>query len=253
MSTDLEIARKAKLRPIIEVAEELGLSEGDIDLFGRYKAKIHLDVLERKKDKKQGKLILVSAITPTPAGEGKTTTSIGLSMGLARLGERTCVALRQPSLGPTMGIKGGAAGGGHSQVLPMEDINLHFTGDIHAVGCAHNLLSAMIDNHIYRRLKPQIDPTRVKWGRVLDMNDRALRCIVIGLGKPTYGVPRESFFDITAASEVMAILCLAENLQDLKKRLGNIMVGYTYNKEPVYARDIKASGAMTVLLRDAMN
>ncbi|RLC39427.1 MAG: formate--tetrahydrofolate ligase [Candidatus Coatesbacteria bacterium] len=253
MSTDLEIARKAKLRPIIEVAEELGLSEGDIDLFGRYKAKIHLDVLERKRDKKQGKLILVSAITPTPAGEGKTTTSIGLSMGLARLGERACVALRQPSLGPTMGIKGGAAGGGHSQVLPMEDINLHFTGDIHAVGCAHNLLSAMIDNHIYRRLKPQIDPTRVKWGRVLDMNDRALRCIVIGLGKPTYGVPRESFFDITAASEVMAILCLAENLQDLKKRLGNIMVGYTYNKEPVYARDIKASGAMTVLLRDAMN
>ncbi len=252
MPTDLEIARSAEMRPIVEVAGDLGLSEGDIDLYGNYKAKVHLDVLDSRRDRLKGRLILVSAITPTPAGEGKTTTSIALAMGLARLGERTCLALRQPSLGPTLGMKGGAAGGGYSQVVPMEDINLHFTGDIHAVGSAHNLLTAMVDNHIYRRLDPRIDPRRVRWGRVVDINDRELRDIVVGLGKPTDGVPHESFFDITAASEVMAILCLAEDLGDLKHRLGNILVGFTYDREPVYARDLRTDGAMTVLLKDAL-
>jgi formate--tetrahydrofolate ligase len=252
MPTDLEIARKAKMRPIIDVAADLGLTSDDIDLYGKYKAKVHLDVLEKRRSDLSGGLILVSAMTPTPAGEGKTTTSIGLAMGLAKLGERTCLALREPSLGPALGMKGGATGGGRSQVLPMEDINLHFTGDIHAVGAAHNLLAAMADNHIYRRQEPQIDPRRVKWGRVLDVNDRELRAIVVGLGKPTDGVPHESFFDITAASEVMAILCLAEDIHDLKKRLGNILVGFTYAREPVYARDLDAAGAMTVILADAI-
>jgi formate--tetrahydrofolate ligase len=252
MPTDLEIARKAKTRPIIDVAADLGLTGDDIDLYGKYKAKVHLDVLEKRRGELNRGLVLVSAMTPTPAGEGKTTTSIGLAMGLAKLGEKTCLALREPSLGPALGMKGGATGGGRSQVLPMEDINLHFTGDIHAVGAAHNLLAAMVDNHIYRRQEPQIDPRRVKWGRVLDVNDRELRAIVVGLGKPTDGVPHESFFDITAASEVMAILCLAEDIHDLKKRLGNILVGFTYNREPVYARDVGAAGAMTVILADAI-
>ncbi|HUV87038.1 MAG TPA: formate--tetrahydrofolate ligase [bacterium] len=252
MPTDLEIARAATMRPIADVAADLGLTEDDIELYGRYKAKVKLDVLEARRDKLSDKLVLVSAITPTPAGEGKTTTSIGLAMGLTKLGERACLALREPSLGPALGMKGGATGGGRSQVLPMQDINLHFTGDIHAVGAAHNLLAAMVDNHIYRRLEPMLDPRRVRWGRVLDVNDRELRDIVVGLGAPTDGVPHESFFDITAASEVMAILCLAEDLRDLKRRLGNILVGFTYKREPVYARDLGAAGAMTVLLRDAL-
>lgn len=252
MPTDLEIARAATMRPIVDVAAELGLTEDDMELYGRYKAKVKLDVLEARRDKLSDKLVLVSAITPTPAGEGKTTTSIGLAMGLAKLGERACLALREPSLGPALGMKGGATGGGLSQVLPMQDINLHFTGDIHAVGSAHNLLAAMVDNHIYRRLEPMLDPRRVRWGRVLDVNDRELRDIVVGLGAPTDGVPHESFFDITAASEVMAILCLAEDLHDLKRRLGNILVGFTYKREPVYARDLGAAGAMTALLRDAL-
>jgi formate--tetrahydrofolate ligase len=253
MPTDLEIARAATMRPIVDVAADLGLTEDDIELYGRYKAKVKLAVLEARRGKLSEKLVLVSAITPTPAGEGKTTTSIGLAMGLTRLGERACLALREPSLGPALGMKGGATGGGHSQVLPMQDINLHFTGDIHAVGAAHNLLAAMVDNYIYRRLEPMLDPRRVRWGRVLDVNDRELRDVVVGLGAPTDGVPHESFFDITAASEVMAILCLAEDLQDLKRRLGNILVGFTYKREPVYARDLGAAGAMTVLLRDALN
>ncbi len=253
MPTDLEIARAATMRPIVEVAVDLGLTDDDIELYGRYKAKVKLDVLDARRDKLSEKLVLVSAITPTPAGEGKTTTSIGLAMGLSRLGERACLALREPSLGPALGMKGGATGGGRSQVLPMQDINLHFTGDIHAVGAAHNLLAAMVDNHIYRRLEPMLDPRRVRWGRVLDVNDRELRDVVVGLGAPTDGVPHESFFDITAASEVMAILCLAEHLDDLKRRLGNVLVGFTYQCEPVYARDLGAAGAMTVLLRDALN
>ena len=252
MPTDLEIARKATMRPIVDVAADLGLTEDDMELYGRYKAKVKLDVLEARRDKLSDKLVLVSAITPTPAGEGKTTTSIGLAMGLAKLGERACLALREPSLGPALGMKGGATGGGRSLVLPMQDINLHFTGDIHAVGAAHNLLAAMVDNHIYRRLEPMLDPRRVRWGRVLDVNDRELRDIVVGLGAPTDGVPHESFFDITAASEVMAILCLAENLADLKRRLGSILVGFTYKREPVYACDLGAAGAMTALLRDAL-
>lgn len=252
MASDLEIARAATMRPIVDVAADLGLTDDDIELYGRFKAKVKLDVLDARRDKLSDKLVLVSAITPTPAGEGKTTTSIGLAMGLAKLGERACLALREPSLGPALGMKGGATGGGLSQVLPMQDINLHFTGDIHAVGAAHNLLAAMVDNHIYRRLEPMLDPRRVRWGRVLDVNDRELRDIVVGLGAPTDGVPHESFFDITAASEVMAILCLAEDLPDLKRRLGNILVGFTYKREPAYARDLGAAGAMTVLLRDAL-
>lgn len=252
MPTDLEIARAATMRPIVDVAADLGLTDDDIELYGRYKAKVKLDVLDARRDKLSDKLVLVSAITPTAAGEGKTTTSIGLAMGLAKLGERACLALREPSLGPALGMKGGATGGGRSQVLPMQDINLHFTGDIHAVGAAHNLLTAMVDNHIYRRLEPMLDPRRVRWGRVLDVNDRELRDIVVGLGAPTDGVPHESFFDITAASEVMAILCLAEHLDDLKGRLGNVLVGFTYKREPVYARDLSAAGAMTALLRDAL-
>lgn len=250
--SDLEIARAANPRPIMEIAEDLGLGENDIDTYGKYKAKVRLDVIKKRYEEHQGNLILVSAMTPTPAGEGKTTTSIGLAMGLNKLGQNAILALREPSLGPTMGMKGGAAGGGYSQVIPMEDINLHFTGDIHAVGSAHNLLAAMIDNHIYFRNQPHIDPRRVKWGRVLDMNDRELRSIVVGLGRAIDGVPHESFFDITAASEIMAILCLADDLADLKQRLGNVLVGYTYDREPVLARDLDAEGAMTALLKDAI-
>jgi len=252
MPSDYEIAHAAAPRPIAAVAADLGLAEGDLELYGRYKAKVHLDVLTSRRDKPRGNLVLVSAITPTPAGEGKTTTSIGLAMGLARLGGRTCLALREPSLGPALGMKGGATGGGYSQLVPREDINLHFTGDIHAVTAAHNFLAAMADNHIYHRMEPALDPRRVKWGRVLDMNDRELRSVVVGLGAPGDGVPHQSFFDITAASEVMAILCLAEDLADLKRRLGNILVGFTYKREPVYARDLGTAGAMTALLRDAL-
>jgi len=253
MKSDIEIAQEARIRHIMEIAEILGISKHDLELYGKYKAKIPLDYIDEKKASK-AKLILVTAITPTPAGEGKTTTSIGLAQALNRIGKKATVVLREPSLGPVFGIKGGAAGGGYSQVIPMEDINLHFTGDMAAVEKAHNLLAALIDNNI--QLKPGdgnlgLDPRTISWKRVMDMNDRALRDIVIGLGGPKEGVPRESGFEITAASEVMAILCLARDLNDLKTRLGNIFIGYTRDETPVFARDLKAQGAMTVLLRDA--
>jgi formate--tetrahydrofolate ligase len=253
-SINLEIAGQARLRPIAEVArEQLGLNADQIELFGRYKAKIPLSMHGSLRGKPDGKLILVTAISPTKAGEGKTTTSIGLADGLNHIGANTIVVIREPSLGPCFGMKGGACGGGYAQVGPMTDINLHFTGDFHAITAAHNLLAAMVDNHLYWGHKPQIDPRRVTWGRALDVNDRALRSIVTGLGGKANGFTREGRFDITAASEVMAILCLASDLQDLERRLGNIKVGRTAEKEMVFARDIKAEGAMTVLLKDALN
>lgn len=252
MKTDIDIAQSAVIRPITEVAKKLGLTEDDLELYGKYKAKLPLSLIDDKKAAK-AKLILVTAITPTPAGEGKTTTSIGLAQGMNLLGKRTTVVLREPSLGPVFGIKGGAAGGGFSQVIPMEDINLHFTGDLSAVEKAHNLLSAMIDNNIQAaESNLGIDPRTIAWKRVMDMNDRSLRDIVIGLGGTTQGVPRETGFDITAASEVMAILCLATGISDLKSRLGNIFIGYTYAGKPVFARDLKAQGAMATLLKDAI-
>jgi formate--tetrahydrofolate ligase len=252
MKTDIEIAQSAVMRPIGEVAGKLGLTEDDLELYGKYKAKLPLSLIDEKKAA-NAKLILVTAITPTPAGEGKTTTSIGLAQGLNLLGKKATVVLREPSLGPVFGIKGGAAGGGYSQVIPMEDINLHFTGDISAVEKAHNLLSAMIDNNIQAsESNLGIDPRTIAWKRVMDMNDRALRNVVIGLGGTAQGVPRETGFDITAASEVMAILCLATGISDLKARLGNIFIGYTYAGKPVFARDLKAQGAMAALLKDAI-
>ena len=250
--TDIEIARKAKMKPITEIAEQLGINHDDLIPYGKYKAKLPLKFIDPNKIS-QHKLILVSAISPTPAGEGKTTVSIGLSQGLNRIGKKTTVVLREPSLGPVFGIKGGATGGGYSQVLPMEDINLHFTGDFSAVEKAHNLLAAIIDNNIQSKTRSlNIDPRTVYWKRVMDMNDRSLRNIIVGLGGTSSGIPRETGFDITAASEIMAILCLAENMQDLKKRLGNIFVGFTFDKKPIYARDLKAEGAMATLLKDAM-
>ncbi len=250
--TDLQIAHAARMRPIGEIAEGLGIPAGEIIPYGRYKAKIPLGFLNPQRAR-DARLILVSAITPTPAGEGKTTVSIGLSQALNRIGRKSTVVLREPSLGPVFGIKGGAAGGGYSQVLPMEDINLHFTGDFNAVEKAHNLLAALIDNNLQSKKRSlSIDGRTVKWKRVMDMNDRALRDIVVGLGGTTGGVPRETGFDITAASEIMAILCLAEDMEDLKRRLGGIFVGYTLSGEPVYARDLKAQGPMTMLLRDAL-
>ncbi len=252
MKTDIEIAQSAVIRPVTEIAGKLGLGEDDLELYGKYKAKLPLSLIDEKKAAK-AKLILVTAITPTPAGEGKTTTSIGLAQGLNLLGKKATVVLREPSLGPVFGIKGGAAGGGFSQVIPMEDINLHFTGDLSAVEKAHNLLSAMIDNNIQGGdVNLGIDPRTIAWKRVMDMNDRSLRDIVIGLGGTTQGVPRETGFDITAASEVMAILCLATGINDLKERLGNIFIGYTYSGKPVFARDLKAQGAMAALLKDAL-
>jgi formate--tetrahydrofolate ligase len=252
MNTDLEIARSVQLRPIGEVAQKLGIPTDELELYGKYKAKLPLHLIRESKWKKN-KLILVSAISPTPAGEGKTTVSIGLSEGLNRAGHKTCVVLREPSLGPVFGIKGGATGGGKSQVLPMEDINLHFTGDFSAIEKAHNLLAALIDNNLQSKTRSLgIDARTVLWKRVLDMNDRALRQIVIGLGGTASGVPRETGFDITAASEIMAILCLAQDRQDLKARLGNIFVGFTHDKKPVYARDLHAEGAMAALLKDAI-
>ncbi len=252
MKHDIEIAQEAKIKPIGDIAEILGIPGDELELYGKYKAKIPLKYIDEKKLGKS-KLVLVTAITPTPAGEGKTTTSIGLAQGLNLIGEKTTVVLREPSLGPVFGIKGGAAGGGYSQVIPMEDINLHFTGDMSAVEKAHNLLSALIDNNL--QLKEGnlgIDPRTVAWKRVMDMNERSLRDIVIGLGGTTEGVPRQSGFNITAASEVMATLCIARDLDDLKRRLGNIFVGYTYSDKPVFARDLKAQGAMTVLLKEAI-
>ena len=252
MLSDIEIAQKANMLPITEVAAKLGIGEEDIELYGRYKAKLSMDLIKRVQDKPDGKLILVTAITPTPAGEGKSTTTVGLAQGLAKIGQKVIVALREPSLGPCMGIKGGAAGGGYSQVVPMEDINLHFTGDFHAITSAHMLLAAMLDNHIQQGNALNIDPRRIVWKRVVDMNDRELRNIVVGLGGKAHGVPRQDGFDITVASEVMAILCLATGLHDLKERLSKIIVAYDYSGNPITAGMLKAQGAMAALLKDAV-
>ena len=252
MLSDIEIAQQAKMQKITDVAAKLGISEDDIELYGRYKAKLSMDLIRRMEGEKPGKLVLVTAITPTPAGEGKSTTTVGLAQGLHKIGKKVIVALREPSLGPCMGIKGGAAGGGYSQVVPMEDINLHFTGDFHAITSAHMLLSAMLDNHIQQGNVLNIDPRRIVWKRVVDMNDRELRNIVVGLGGKAHGVPRQDGFDITVASEVMAILCLANSLHDLKERLSKIIVAYDYSGNPVTAGQIKAHGAMAALLKDAI-
>ncbi|MFM1825513.1 MAG: formate--tetrahydrofolate ligase [Actinomycetota bacterium] len=252
MKTDIEIARNAKMLHINEVAKKVGISEDSIFNYGPNKAKVSLDFVNSLSSKPNGKLILVTAMTPTPAGEGKTTTTVGLGDGLNAIGKKAIICLREPSLGPCFGMKGGAAGGGFAQVVPMEDINLHFTGDFHAIGAAHNLLSAMIDNHIYWGNELGIDVRRITWKRVIDMNDRALREIVASLGGPGNGYPREAGFDITVASEVMAILCLAMDLEDLERRLGNIVVGYTRDKKAITAKDLNAHGAMTVLLKDAL-
>lgn len=252
MKTDIEIAQEATMKPIVEVASTLDLLEDEIELYGKYKAKINLSAVDRLKDKPEGKLILVTAINPTPAGEGKTTTTVGLGQAMAKLGKKAMIALREPSLGPCFGIKGGAAGGGYAQVVPMEDINLHFTGDFHAITTTHNLLSALLDNHIQQGNLLNIDPRRIVFRRVMDMNDRSLRKIIIGLGGRTEGVPRENGFDITVASEIMAILCLSKDLMDLKARFGRIVVAYTYEGKPVTAHDLEAEGAMALLMKDAI-
>ena len=252
MKTDVEIAQEAKMQPIKEIAASLGLTEDDLELYGKYKAKITSDVWPRVKDRKNGKLVLVTAINPTPAGEGKTTTSVGLADALHGMGKKTVVALREPSLGPCFGLKGGAAGGGYAQVVPMEDINLHFTGDFHAITTAHNLLAAVIDNHLQQGNELDLDVRRIVWKRVLDLNDRALRHVVVGMGGKAHGVPRETGFDITVASEMMAILCLASDLQDMKKRLGNIVVAYTRKGRAVRADELGVTGALTLLFKDAI-
>ena len=252
MKSDIEIARASTMKPIVDIASNIGIPQDSVLNYGKYKAKISLDFIKSLEQKPDGKLILVTAMTPTPAGEGKTTTTVGLGDGLNAIGKKAIICLREPSLGPCFGMKGGAAGGGFSQVVPMEDINLHFTGDFHAIGAAHNLLSALIDNHIYWGNELGIDVRRITWKRVLDMNDRSLREIVSSLGGPGNGYPRETGFDITVASEVMAILCLAQDLQDLERRLGNIVIGYTREKVAITASDLSASGAMTVLLKDAL-
>ncbi len=252
MKSDIEIAQAAEMKTVMEIADKIGLSEDDLELYGKYKAKVKLDVLKRMEDKEDSKLILVTAITPTPAGEGKTTTTVGLGQALNKKGKNAIIALREPSLGPTMGVKGGAAGGGYSQVIPMEDINLHFTGDIHAIGIAHNLLSAAIDNHIKQGNELGIDPTKITWPRVVDMNDRALREVVVALGGTGNGIPREDGFIITVASEIMAVLCLANDLMELKEKIGKIVIGYSYDDKPVTAGDLNMQGAMTALLKDAI-
>lgn len=252
MLTDIEIAQRANIKPIKEIAKSLGIDENDLDFYGKYKAKINDSLFEKIKNNPDGKLVLVTAINPTPAGEGKTTTTIGLGQAMSKLGKNAVIALREPSLGPVFGIKGGAAGGGYAQVLPMEDINLHFTGDMHAITAANNLLCALIDNHLQQGNSLKIDPRRILVKRCLDMNDRALRNIIIGLGGKTNGIPREDGFIITVASEVMAILCLAKNICDLKERLGNILVAYTFDNEPIFAKDLKAHGAMAALLKEAL-
>lgn len=252
MLTDIEIAQRANIKPIKEIAKSLGIDENDLDFYGKYKAKINDSLFEKIKDNPDGKLVLVTAINPTPAGEGKTTTTIGLGQAMSKLGKNAVIALREPSLGPVFGIKGGAAGGGYAQVLPMEDINLHFTGDMHAITAANNLLCALIDNHLQQGNSLKIDPRRILVKRCLDMNDRALRNIIVGLGGKTNGIPREDGFIITVASEVMAILCLAKNICDLKERLGNILVAYTFDNEPIFAKDLKAHGAMAALLKEAL-
>ncbi|WP_283672867.1 formate--tetrahydrofolate ligase [Butyricicoccus sp. Marseille-Q5471] len=252
MLSDIEIAQACQMRPIVEVAEAAGLSAEDLELYGRYKAKLSAEVMQKAAANEDGKLVLVTAINPTPAGEGKTTTTVGLGQAMAKLGKKAMIALREPSLGPVFGVKGGAAGGGYAQVVPMEDINLHFTGDMHAITAANNLLCAMLDNHMQQGNLLNIDPRRIIFTRVMDMNDRALRNITIGLGGKMNGVPREDHFMITVASEVMAILCLASDLNDLKKRFGDILVAYSYSGKPIYARDLHAEGAMTALMRDAI-
>lgn len=252
MLTDIQIAQAAKMEPIENIAEKIGINKDELYMYGPYKAKITNKAFERVKNNKDGKLILVTAINPTPAGEGKTTITVGLGQALSRIGKKASIALREPSLGPVMGIKGGAAGGGYSQVVPMEDINLHFTGDMHAITAANNLLAAMLDNHIHQGNELNIDTRNIVFKRVMDMNDRALRNIVVGLGGKKNGFVREDGFMITVASEVMAILCLADDIADLKRRLGNIIVAYTYDSKPVTARDLKADGAMTLLLKDAI-
>jgi len=252
VKSDIDIARASTMKPIVDIASKIGIPQESVLNYGNYKAKISLDFIKSLEKKPDGKLILVTAMTPTPAGEGKTTTTVGLGDGLNAIGKKTIVCLREPSLGPCFGMKGGAAGGGYSQVVPMEDINLHFTGDFHAVGAAHNLLSAIIDNHIYWGNELGIDVRRITWKRVLDMNDRSLREIVSSLGGPGNGYPRETGFDITVASEVMAILCLATDFKDLERRLANIIIGYTREKKAISARDLNAHGAMTVLLKDAL-
>ncbi len=252
MLSDIEIARGAKMLPITEIAKNLGINDDEIEQYGKYKAKLSYDAIDRINKEKDGKLVLVTAINPTPAGEGKTTTTVGLGDALSRLGKKTVLALREPSMGPVMGVKGGAAGGGYAQVVPMEDINLHFTGDMHAITAANNLLSAMIDNHIHQGNELGIDVANITWKRVLDMNDRALRETVVALGGKINGKPREDGFMITVASEIMAILCLSKDLEDLKKRFGEIIIGFNYSGEPVYAKDLKAEGAMCALFKDAI-
>ena len=252
MKTDIQIAQEAKMLPITDIATQLGIEDDELELYGKYKAKINDAFLKRTASRKNGKLILVTAINPTPAGEGKTTTTVGLGMAMSKIGKNAIIALREPSLGPVFGIKGGAAGGGYAQVVPMEDINLHFTGDFHAITAANNLLSAMIDNHLQQGNELSIDPRRILFARVTDTNDRALRNVIVGLGTKMDGVPRQDKFMITVASEIMAILCLAESISDLKERLGNILVAYTYSGTPVYCRDLQANGAMAALLKDAI-
>lgn len=252
MLSDIQIAQQAVLKPITKIAQELGIEEEELEPYGRYKAKVNDKLFQRVKDRKDGRLVLVTAINPTPAGEGKTTVTTGLGQAMAKIGKKAVIALREPSLGPVFGVKGGAAGGGYSQVLPMEDINLHFTGDMHAITAANNLLCALLDNHIHQGNSLNIDPRRILIKRCLDMNDRELRNIVAGLGGRINGVPREDGFVITVATEIMAILCLASDLMDLKRRFGEILVAYTYSGEPVYAKDLKAEGAMTALMKEAV-
>ena len=252
MKTDIEIAQEAKMLPITEIASKLGIEDEELELYGRYKAKINDSFFKRTESRKNGKLILVTAINPTPAGEGKTTTTVGLGMAMNKIGKNAIIALREPSLGPVFGVKGGAAGGGYAQVVPMEDINLHFTGDFHAITAANNLLSAMIDNHLQQGNELGIDPRRILFARVTDTNDRALRNVIVGLGSKVDGIPRQDKFMITVASEIMAILCLAESISDLKERLGNILIAYTYSGAPVYCRELRANGAMAALLKDAI-
>ena len=252
MKTDIDIAREAEIKPIEAIAARLGIADKYLEQYGKYKAKVNLSIIpEQLKDHKNGKLILVTAISPTPAGEGKTTTSVGLVDGLNHIGKNAMICLREPSLGPCFGMKGGAAGGGFAQVIPMTDINLHFTGDFHAIGAAHNLLSAMLDNHIHWDNQLNIDPRRITWKRVVDMNDRSLRDITCGLGGTGNGIPRQSGYDITVASEIMAVFCLASDMEDLKKRIGNIVIGYTKSNDPVRAKELKADGAIIALLQDA--
>lgn len=252
MKKDIEIAQEATIKPIIDIAATIGLQAEDLEQYGKYKAKIDWPAIKEIAKRPTGKLILVTAINPTPAGEGKSTVTIGLADGLNRIGKQTVIALREPSLGPVMGIKGGATGGGRAQVLPMEDINLHFTGDMHAITAANNALSALVDNHIQQGNELGIDPRRIIWKRVVDLNDRALRQVIVGLGGPLQGVPREDGFDITVASEIMAILCLATNLDNLKERLSNILIGYTHDKQPIYVKDLQVQGALALLLKDAL-